>query len=302
MIDKTNSGRQNFLMAATPMVFVFLWSTGFIGAKLGLPYIEPMTFLAYRFAICVLLLLPVVIFTKTNWPKRLQDWGHISMSGLLMHGGYLGCVFWSIGLGVPAGTSALIAGIQPLIVAGLAGLLLGEVVSLRQWAGLLTGLAGVFLVVADKLSLGEGTLFGMGLSFIGLLCIAFGTLYQKKYCANMGLKSGNFIQFIIATLYFVMMSFLFEEQTVIWSGELIFAMAWLVLVLSLGAVTLLYLLLRKGAASSVSSLFFLVPPSTAIVAFILFDETLGGYSALGMALAVAGVALVNLKRNEKKDA
>ncbi|MEH6525668.1 MAG: DMT family transporter [Sneathiella sp.] len=287
-------------LLAMPIVFVFLWSTGFIGAKLGLPYVEPLTFLATRFGICFLIMLPVILFTKTIWPNRWQDFGHISVSGLLMHGGYLGFVFLSIDQGVPAGISSLIVGIQPLIVAALAGVLLGEVVSGRQWAGLLLGLAGVFLVVFNKLSLGQGTTFGMGLSFIALFSIALGTLYQKKFCAQMNLKSGNFIQFIAAGLYFYALSLIFEEGDIIWHGELVFAMGWLVIVLSFGAVTLLYMLLRTGAAANVSSLFYLTPPCTAIVAYFLFDETLGPLSLLGMAVAVVGVALVNFKTTKEK--
>ena len=287
-------------LKAMPVVFVFLWSTGFIGAKLGLPYIEPLRFLATRFAICVVLMIPIVLFTRTYWPRRWQDYGHISVGGLLMHGGYLGFVFMSIDHGTPAGISSLIVGIQPLIVAALAGVLLREKVSLRQWSGLLLGLAGVFLVVFDKLSLGQGTTFGMGLSFIALFSISIGTLYQKKYCANMNLKSGNLIQFAVAAVYFYSMSFLFETGDIIWSGELIFALAWLVIVLSLGAVTLLYILLRNGAAANVSSLFYLTPPCTAVVAYFLFNEQLGGESLAGMAIAVVGVALVNYKSVKAK--
>lgn len=294
-----NNDRSSFVMIM-PALFVFLWSTGFIGAKLGLPYVEPMTFLFLRFAICVALFLPIVFLTRTRWPDRPLDWLHIAFSGLLMHGGYLGFVFWAISLGVPAGTSALIVGIQPLIVASLAGLLLSEAVILRQWFGLLLGLCGVFLVVFDKLSLGEGSLTGIAMCFIALFCISFGTLYQKKYCANMSLKSGNLIQFFVATLYFGVMAWFLEEHTIEWSGELIFALGWLVLVLSLGAVSLLYILLRRGGAASVSSLFYLVPPCTAIVAYLLFDETLGAYSLGGMALAIAGVALVNLKSGKSR--
>lgn len=285
-----------------PVVFVFLWSTGFIGAKLGLPYIEPLRFLATRFLICVVLMIPVVLFTRTYWPRRWQDYGHISVSGLFMHGGYLGFVFMSINNGTPAGISSLIVGIQPLIVAALAGVLLKETVSLRQWSGLLLGLAGVFLVVYDKLSIGEGTSFGMGLSFIALFSISIGTLYQKKYCVNMNLKSGNLIQFAVAGVYFYLMSFLFEEGTIVWSGQLIFALGWLVIVLSLGAVTLLYILLRNGAAANVSSLFYLTPPCTAIVAWFLFKEELGIMSLFGMAVAVVGVALVNYKGAKAKTA
>ncbi|MBL4740384.1 MAG: DMT family transporter [Sneathiella sp.] len=278
-----------------PVLFVFLWSTGFIGAKLGLPYVEPMTFLFMRFAICVALFLPLVFFTRTRWPEQPMDWFHIAFSGLLMHGGYLGFVFWAISLGVPAGTSALIVGIQPLVVASLAGLLLSETVVPRQWAGLLLGLCGVFLVVFDKLSLGEGSITGIGMCFVALFCISMGTLYQKKYCATMSLKSGNLIQFFVATVYFGIMAWFLEDGTVEWSGELIFALGWLIVILSLGAVSLLYILLQRGGAASVSSLFYLVPPCTAVVAYLLFDETLGTYSFSGMVVAIAGVALVNVK-------
>ncbi|WP_025897640.1 DMT family transporter [Sneathiella glossodoripedis] len=284
---------EKYAIASMPMLFVFLWSTGFIGAKLGLPYIEPMTFLAVRFVACSLLFLPFVLMASTRWPASWVDAAHIGFAGLLMHGGYLGSVFWAISLGVPAGTSALIAGIQPLIVAALAGFVLKETVTARQWVGLFAGLGGVFLVVANKLSLSEGSMFGYVLCFISLFSMSIGTLYQKKFCADMSLKSGNFIQFVVASLYFILLSFVMEEQVITWSGELVFALLWLVFVLSLGAVSLLYLLLRKGAASSVSSLFFLVPPCTAVVAFILFDERLGGNSLIGMGIAIFGVALVN---------
>ncbi len=299
MSDPHSKSRQSLWLAAMPGLFVFLWSTGFIGAKLGLPYIEPMTFLGVRFAICALLLLPLVLMTRTRWPERWQDWGHISMAGLLMHGGYLGFVFWAISLGVPAGTTSLIVGIQPLIVAALAGLLLSEKVSAVQWAGLLLGLLGVFLVVADKLSLGEGTPFGIFLCFLALFSMAFGTLYQKKYCSDMSLKSGNFIQCIVAAIYFWIIAFFMESMVITWTGELIFALAWLILVLSLGAITLLYILLRNGAAANVSSLFFLVPPCTAVVAYLLFGETLGAYSFAGMGAVIVGVALVNIKFGKK---
>lgn len=300
MANIAQKSERPVLVFVMPAVFVFLWSTGFIGAKMGLPYAEPMTFLALRFIICVILMLPIVFLTRTRWPERWQDWGHIGLAGLMMHGGYLGFVFWAIGLGVPAGTSALVVGIQPLIVSSLAGLFLSEKVGRLQWGGLLLGLAGVFLVVADKLSLGEGTVTGIVMCFAALFSISFATLYQKKFCSNMSLKSGNLIQFIVAAVYFSGMALVFEERAIIWSGELLFALGWLVFVLSLGAVSLLYILLRRGAASNVSSLFYLVPPSTAIVAFLLFDEILSATSFFGMALAIVGVALVNIKLSKAK--
>ncbi|MEX0582662.1 MAG: DMT family transporter [Sneathiella sp.] len=293
---------ETMYLKAMPFVFVFLWSTGFIGAKLGLPYIEPMNFLAVRFGISFLLMIPVVLFTRTHWPERGLDYFHISVSGLLMHGGYLGFVFLSISYGTPAGISALIVGIQPLIVAALAGFLLQESVSFQKWIGLLLGLAGVFLVVLNKLSIGEGTYFAMSLSFIALVSISAATLYQKKFCSNMNIKSGNLIQFAVAGTYFFLTSLIFETGGIVWSGELIFALLWLSIVLSLGAMTLLYLLLRSGAAANVSSLFYLTPPCTAVVAYFLFGEQLGIISLIGMAIAVIGVALVNYKGKKAKGA
>jgi drug/metabolite transporter (DMT)-like permease len=293
MNDNLSQPSDGLLFKIMPIIFVFLWSTGFIGAKLGLPYVEPMMYLAIRFGICVVIMIPFVLVTRTSWPVRAIDYFHISVGGLLMHGGYLGFVFLSISKGTPAGISSLIVGIQPLIVAALAGVLLKETVSLQKWIGLLLGLVGVFLVVFNKLSIGEGTVYGMSLSFVALLSISAGTLYQKKFCANMNIKSGNLIQFFVAGVYFYLMSLLFETGEVIWSGELIFALLWLVFVLSLGAMTLLYLLLRRGAAANVSSLFYLTPPCTAVVAYFLFDETLGFLALIGMGVAVVGVAIVN---------
>ncbi|MDF2368619.1 DMT family transporter [Sneathiella sp.] len=295
MKDNSSQPADGLLFKAMPVIFVFLWSTGFIGAKMGLPYVEPMMFLALRFGICVALMIPFVLITETRWPARSIDYFHISIGGLLMHGGYLGFVFLSISKGTPAGISSLIVGIQPLIVAALAGLMLNENVSLQKWTGLLLGLIGVFFVVFNKLSVGEGTLYGMSLSFIALISISVGTLYQKKFCSQMNIKSGNLIQFAVAGVYFYLMSLLFETGEVIWSGELIFALLWLVIVLSLGAMTLLYMLLRRGAAANVSSLFYLTPPCTAVVAYFLFDETLGILALIGMGVAVLGVALVNYR-------
>lgn len=279
-----------------PAVFVFLWSTGFIGAKLGLPYAEPMTFLAIRFAIASALLLVIALIFRAPWPRSWRAVGHIAVMGLLMHGAYLGAVFASIYFGVEAGVSALIVSMQPLLVAVTAGPLLGERITRLQWLGLLLGVIGVVLVVWRKLELGIGTPEGMALSGIGLIALAAGTLYQKRFGGDMDLRSGNVIQYIAAGLFCALFAFAFEERTVVWSGEFIFAMSWLVLVLSLGAITLLYLLIRRGAASSVSSLFFLTPPVTAVIAYFLFGETFGPLSLIGMAVAVVGVALVNLKR------
>ncbi|SLN26385.1 putative amino-acid metabolite efflux pump [Oceanibacterium hippocampi] len=293
--EKESGALQGLWLAAMPGVFVLLWSTGFIGAKLGLPYAEPLTFLSYRFAIVGVTLVVFSLLTGASWPRRGIDWLHIAFVGLMMHGIYLGGVFSSIHLGVPAGVSALIVGIQPLLVAAAAGPVLRERVTARQWAGLVLGLGGVMLVVEQKLAVGEGTPFAVSLSIFALVGITVGTLYQKRFCSHMNLRTGNAIQFTAAGAAVWLISLLTETGEVVWSGEFVFALGWLVVVLSFGAMTLLYILIRRGAAARVSSLFFLVPPSTAVIAFFLFGEQLGWIALFGMALTMVGVAMVNLR-------
>lgn len=286
---------QVWALAAMPGLFVLLWSTGFIGAKLGLPYAEPMTFLVLRFAIVTVLLAVFAGLTRAPWPRDFKQAAHIAIAGLLLHGVYLGGVFASIFHGVPAGISALIVGIQPLLVAAAAGPVLGERVTARQWLGLVLGLSGVILVVWTKLDLGIGTAWGYALSVIALFGITIGTLYQKKFCPSIDLRSGTAIQFAATTVMLVPFALLYETRQVQWTGEFLFALGWLCIVLSLGAITLLFILIKRGAASTVSSLFFLVPPCTALVAFFLFGETLSVAALLGMGVTMVGVALVNRK-------
>jgi drug/metabolite transporter (DMT)-like permease len=275
---------------------VLLWSTGFIGAKLGLPYAEPFTFLGLRFVVVALLLLALALSMRASWPASWPEAGHIAVAGLLLHGVYLGGVYTSINHGVQAGVSALIVSIQPLFVALAAGPVLGERVTRLQWLGLLLGLAGVALVVWNKLELGLGTPLGMALSGVALVGITVGTLYQKRFCNEMDLRSGNVIQFAAAAAAMLALAPWFETMRVRWTGEFIFAFAWLCLVLSVGAITLLYLLIRRGAASQVSSLLYLMPPCTALIAFFVFGETLGPISLAGMVCVAVGVALVNVWR------
>lgn len=274
-----------------PALFVVLWSTGFIGAKLGLPYAGPLTFLALRFWLVAALLILLALATRAPWPRRPMEVGHYAVAGLLVHGVYLGGVFVGISLGVEAGVSAMIVSLQPLLVAAFAGLVLGERVTPRQWAGLVLGLLGVILILARKLGHGLGDALGALACVAALLAMTAGTLYQKRYCAGMDLRTGNVVQFAAAGLATGLLALPFEDNRVVWSGEFVFALLWLVLVLSLGAISLLYVLIRRGAASRVSGLFFLVPPCTALIAWPLFGETLGPVALLGMALTVAGVAM-----------
>lgn len=277
-------------------MFVLLWSTGFIGARLGMPHAEPMTFLSLRFALTALLLGLAALAWRAPWPRRPADWGHLAVSGFLMHGVYLGGVFIAIHMGLEAGLSALIVCLQPLLVAAAAPLLLGERVGPSSWVGLALGLLGVTLVLARKLGTGSGEAAAVSACLLALAGITVGTLYQKRFCTAQDLRTGNLVQFAAAAAACWVGALLFETRRIDWTPELVFALLWLVLVLSLGAISLLYILLRRGAAARVASLFFLVPPTTALIAWPLFGERLGLVEITGMVITVAGVALANLDR------
>ena len=279
-----------------PAVFVFLWSTGFVGAKFGLPFAEPFSFLAVRMAIVAVLLILIALAFKAPWPKDFRSVFHVTVAGLLVQGAYLGGVFAAIDAGLSAGLSALITGLQPALTACVVGPLLKERVTPRQWLGVLLGFVGVVLVVANRIEVGAGAWTGIGLAAIALLGITAGTLYQKRFCADMDLRSGSAIQFTVTCLAMTGLAFALESRDIQWTGEFIFAVAWLVVVLSLGAVTLLYILIKRGAAAKVASLFYLVPPVTALMAFFLFDERLGVQELIGMGVVVVGVALITREK------
>lgn len=274
-----------------PFLFVFLWSTGFIGAKYGLPYAEPLSFLLARYGFVIALMTIVALATRAPWPKAPQQWWHIGVSGVLVHAVYLGGVFIAIKHGLPAGITALVVGMQPLLTALGAGWLLGEKVSGRQWAGLGLGFVGVGLVVSGKF--GEAALGPMLIpALIALLGITAGTLYQKRYCAQFDLRTGSVIQFVPTAVLTAIAAAMFENFQIEWTGQFAFALGWLVLVLSIGAISLLNLLIRSGSAVNVASLFYLTPLSTALVAWVVFAEKLTLTAALGMLIAVSGVYLV----------
>lgn len=291
-----NARARQAWLAAMPGVFVVLWATGFVGAKLGLPDAEPMTFLVIRFAIVILLLCAVAVATAAPWPRRAAEIGHVAVAGVLLHGLHLGGVFAAIHQGVGAGAAALVVGIQPVLVAVAAGWVLREKVTPVQWLGFALGLIGVALVVHDKLGLGQGTRLGYGFAVLGLIGLTAGTLYQKRFSANADLRTGNIVQFVAAALALLPLALMFETMQVRWTPSFIFALGWLSVVLSVGAISLLYLLIRRGAASRVSSLFYLVPPCAALMAYGLFGEVLNAPMLAGMACAMAGVALVNWRR------
>lgn len=274
-----------------PYFFVFLWSTGFIGAKYGLPYAEPLSFLLTRYGLVITLMTALALLTRAPWPKEKMQWLHIGVSGLLVHAIYLGGVFIAIKQGLPAGITALLVGMQPLLTAFGAGYLLGEKVSRRQWAGLALGFVGVSLVVSGKIS--EAALGPMLIpAIVALLGITSGTLYQKRFCAKFDLRSGSVIQFVPTALVTAIAVALFEDYRIEWTGEFTFALGWLVLVLSIGAISLLNLLISSGSAVNVASLFYLTPPTTALIAWVIFAENLSLTAGLGMLVAVSGVYLV----------
>lgn len=276
-----------------PALFVFLWSTGFISAKLGLPHAEPMTFLTLRFVVVALGFLLIVRWLGLRWPGP-RVLAHQAVVGILLHGLYLGGVFAAIDQGVEAGASALIVGLQPLLVGAVAAPLLGERVGPRHWLGLALGLLGVALVVAEKLEGGLGSSIGIAFAVAALFGITLGTLYQKRFGSGVDIRIGNVVQFTAAGLMTGLLALAFESRAIDWQPPFLVALSWSILVLSFGAVSLLLWLIQRGAASRVASLFFLVPPTTALLAWLLFDERLPPLALLGMALAVAGVALVNL--------
>lgn len=280
---------------ATPLLFVLLWSTGFIGAKFGLPYAEPLTFLSTRYVLVIALMTLLALAMRAPWPASPREAFHIGVTGLLVHALYLGGVFMSIHRGLPAGVSALVVGMQPLLTAAAAGLLLGERVSRSQWLGLAMGFAGVGLVVGSKTTIDAAALAELGHmlapALAALIGITAGTLYQKRFCPRFDLRTGSVVQFVPSLAITALLASQTETMEIAWDGEFVFALLWLVLVLSLGAISLLNLLIRSGSAVNVASLFYLTPPTTALIAWAMFGETLSALALAGMAIAVAGVWL-----------
>jgi drug/metabolite transporter (DMT)-like permease len=279
---------------AYPVFFVLLWSTGFIGAKLGLPYAEPATFLTLRFLLVIAILLPLCWLSRAPWPapRRVV---HIALAGVLLQACYLGGVFAAIHQGMPAGISALITGLQPLLTALLGGWLLHERVSSRQWLGLALGLGGVMLVIGERFALGGMTAGSILLAGFALASITLGTVWQKRHGAGVDLRTGAAIQFVAAAVFMAPFALALESREVAWTGEFVLALAWVVIALSLGAIFLLLYLIRQGATTRVASLFYLVPPTTALMAWPLFGETYSALSAAGMGVAMLAVWLVTTK-------
>ena len=283
------------LTRLTPLLFVLLWSTGFIGAKFGLPYAEPLTFLSSRYVLVITLMSLLALAMRAPWPASPREALHIGVTGVLVQALYLGGVFMSIHRGLPAGISALVVGMQPLLTAALAGALLGERVSARQWAGLALGFGGVALVVGSKANVdgvdGDALVHMLVPALAALLGITAGTLYQKRFCPRFDLRTGSVMQFLPSLAITALIASQTETMRIEWTGDFVFALGWLVLVLSIGAISLLNLLIRSGSAVNVASLFYLTPPTTALIAWAMFDEKLSALAIAGMAIAVSGVWL-----------
>ncbi len=268
---------------------MLLWSTGFIAAKFGLPYAPPLSFLLYRFVLAATLMAGVALVMRAPWPRGAQV-GHLAVAALLVHGLYLGGVFVALSGGMPAGTAAMLVGLQPILTVVIARGWLGERVVARQWAGLVLGLVGVWLVVRHKMSF-DGNLAGLVQVGVALVGISIGTLYQKRFCAHADLRSGAVVQYVACALIYLPVVLLFEHAPVRWTPQFVFALGWSVLVLSVAAISVLYWLLRHGEAANVARLFYLVPPVTAVIAWLMFGETLEALAIAGMALIAFGVAL-----------
>ncbi len=286
-----NDERQAALIRAMPVVFVLIWSTGFIVARFGMPHAPPMKFLAWRYLFSIVCFLPWIWLAKVNWPKDALQWRHLAVTGVLMHACYLGGVWAAVKMGMGSGLSSLIVGLQPVLTAfWLAGA--GTLVSKRQWAGLVLGFLGLVMVVSRKFgSGGEANWVNLSLALGALIGITAGTLYQKRFVAPCDVRTANVVQLGAALLATLPLALL-ETESVHWNAQLAGAMAWSVLALTLGGSSLLYLLIQRGAAASVTSLMYLVPPATALLAWLLFDEPITAIAVAGIAITAIGVSLV----------
>lgn len=294
----SHRGDSQALLRAMPLVFVLIWSTGFIVARYGMPHAPPLSFLAWRYVLSILCFLPWILLARVAWPATRTQWLHLGVTGMLMHAGYLGGVWAAVKAGMGSGLVALIVGLQPVLTAIWLSSR-GSSVTRRQWLGLALGFAGLTLVVARKFGAGgEADLLNMALAVLALLSITIGTLYQKHFVAPCDVRSANAVQ-LLAALVVTLPLALFETEAVRWvdaqgavNWELAGAMAWSVLGLTLGGSSLLYLLIQRGAATSVTSLLYLVPPTTALMAWALFAEPITLTTLVGTALTALGVSLV----------
>ncbi len=290
---------RDLLLRFAPLLFVTLWSTGFIAAKYSMQNADPFVFLCLRFTLTAVALLPILLLLGAALPRRLWAFRHDMVTGVLLHCGYLGYLFWAIQNGVPSGIVAIIIGVQPILTMALASLYIGEQLDWRKSAGLAIGFAGIATVIIGKYGISLGLAGGLdpldlGRCSISLVCIAVGVFYQKKFCDQSQLLPGTLMQYVAGALATVGFALLYGEAwTIDWTGTFAIALIWQVFGLSIGAVLLLMYIINNGEAGRVSSMFYLVPPLVVVEAHFLFGETLGPLSIFGMLVCVAGVLLVN---------
>lgn len=290
-----DSGGIAFLAKVAPGIFVLLWATGFLIAKLGVPYAQPLTILSLRFVLAALMMLAVAIIARAPWPRSWRRLGHIAATGILLHAIYLGGCYVAIYAGMPAGMTALIVGFQPLLTAAVAGPLLAERMGGLQWVGIGLGFVGLMMVLWERLVIELSHPLALTMAILSLLGITAATIYQKRFCPSFDLRSGAAIQYIAASLVIVPGAWWLGFGDVDWAPTFVFALAWLVIVLSGVSIALLTWMISRGAASKVASLFYLTPPLAAIGSYFWFGEVLSPLAIAGMAVIVAGLYLLNRK-------
>ena len=284
----------SLLTRLTPVLFVLLWSTGFIGARMGAPYSEPMTFLTLRFVAVMGILLVLALIQRAPWPSPRNAF-HAFITGLMIHGIYLGAVFWAIDDGMPAGLVALVMGLQPILTAFFAYMLLGEAITRNHLWGFLFGVVGIGLVLTPRLSGGafSVTPLQITVALLAVVSISGGTIYQKRFATSLDMRTATVWQYLAASLLCGLASLATETQTIIWSGEFLFALAWLTLVLSIGAIFLLLFLIEHGAVANVAALFYMIPAVTAVISYLLFDEPITPSQIVGILITGGGVFLAS---------
>jgi drug/metabolite transporter (DMT)-like permease len=291
-------------LRAAPLTFVLIWSTGWIAARYAAPYADPLTFLSVRFALAGLVVVAISLAVGARWPASPRDALHAMMSGVLLHAIYLGGVWWAIRHGLSAGLSGLIAAIQPILTALLAPKLVGERITRVHWAGIVLGFAGIALVLAPKLAgLGGAdvaeALAPMAVNVAAMVSVTLGTFYQKRWIPTGDLRTVTALQYAGAFLAMVPAAWLLEPMQITWNTTVVFTMAWSVLGLSIGGIALLLILIRRGAVSKAAALIYLVPPTVAIEAFLLFGETMSPVQVAGMVLTATGVALATRRERPR---
>ncbi len=284
------------LLRLMPVVFVLIWSTGWIVARFAAPHADPLTFLSLRYVLAGIVIAGFAVLSGARWPTTRSSIAHGLLSGVLLHGIYLGGVWWAIAHGLPAGISALIAALQPILTALLAPAIVGERIFPRQWLGIALGFGGILMVLAPKLAMGlfaSGLAAPLAVNVIAMVSVTASTFYQKRYIQAADLRTVTVLQYAGAFAVTLPAAFLLEEMRVDWNTTLVLTMAWSVLALSIGAIALLLLLIRRGAVSKAATLVYLVPPTAALMAYLFFGETLTLLQVAGMGVTALGVALAN---------